>query len=143
MAREGEEGAPKAASVAREDILKIVDERGAIENTRVLANELNWDHEQLVGAMKSLQARGMIAVETHSVSAWVPSQEGQRVLSDGSPEFRVFQLAAEPISQKDVEVFLSSFLLPPFLPFSRLSDASLAPQRPHSRRTPRSESTTA
>lgn len=95
----------------REAILHIVNERGTIANTRDLVDEKGWDHDQLVGSMKSLQAREMIVVETHVLSSWLPSADGETVLAEGSPEFRVFLSVSEPISQKDLEVLPSSFFL--------------------------------
>ncbi len=68
-----------------------------------LAQRLGVDHQEVVGASKSLGCDGYITSELISVSAWKFSPEGLDIASRGSPEFRIWQLLADgPMEQSAV-----------------------------------------
>ncbi|KAJ1172289.1 hypothetical protein NDU88_004136 [Pleurodeles waltl] len=57
-----------------------------------LAAELGLDHQQVVGAVKSLQALGeIINAEQRSSKHWELTPEGKEIADEGSHEVRVFQ----------------------------------------------------
>ena len=76
---------------------------GALINTLKLAEELAVPHQNVVGAMKSLQGDSYVDVTVGQVSAWKLSAEAQDLVQNGSPEFRLWTaLASGPASQEDL-----------------------------------------
>ncbi|KAM4678053.1 phenylalanine--tRNA ligase alpha subunit [Discoglossus pictus] len=69
-----------------------------------LAAELGVDHQQVVGAVKSLQSLGeIIEAEQKSSKRWELSPEGEEIAREGSHEARVFySLPKEGLSQVEL-----------------------------------------
>lgn len=61
-----------------------------IADTFDFANELNVDHQVLVGTLKSLLTDRYIIDEPLSTSYWVVTEEAKKICTNGSPEFIVF-----------------------------------------------------
>jgi len=74
-------------------ILKAtIQERGEIADSIALAQEKGWDHEKLVGVIKSLQADGQVETTSTKVEGWKLTVEGAKYAKAGSPEAQVFNL---------------------------------------------------
>lgn len=71
-------------------ILTSIHERGHLEDTWALSEERGWEHQALVGALKSLESDGYVVSETISYKYWELTGEGQTVVAEGSPEAKVF-----------------------------------------------------
>ncbi|XP_069623263.1 phenylalanine--tRNA ligase alpha subunit [Ranitomeya imitator] len=69
-----------------------------------LAGALGVDHQQVVGAVKSLQSLGeIIEAQQRSSKKWELSSEGQEIADSGSHEVRVFQsLPKEGLLQSEL-----------------------------------------
>nr|XP_033779879.1 phenylalanine--tRNA ligase alpha subunit isoform X1 [Geotrypetes seraphini] len=72
-----------------------------------VAAALGLDHQQVVGAVKSLQALGeVIEAEQQSSKHWELTAEGKEIAEEGSHEARVFQtLPAEGLLQSELMKF--------------------------------------
>ncbi|XP_070562510.1 phenylalanine--tRNA ligase alpha subunit-like [Ptychodera flava] len=74
-----------------EKILQEIEEQGNV-NTEELAKRLDIDHQQVVGAVKSLQSLGnLINSEQKGYTKWELTEEGKSAVTDGSPESVVYQ----------------------------------------------------
>ncbi len=72
---------------------------GIIADTWTLSQEIGIDHQSLVGVVKSLLVDRYVADEALSTTFWALTEEGKEVVSNGSPEVRVFNaVAAEGVS---------------------------------------------
>ncbi|XP_038067920.1 phenylalanine--tRNA ligase alpha subunit-like [Patiria miniata] len=79
------------ADVLGETILQRVEKDGQI-STDLLANYLQKDHQQIVGAVKSLQALGnVIETKQQTSKYWELTLEGKDMVKSGSYEALVFQ----------------------------------------------------
>eukprot|EP01054_Gregarina_sp_Poly1_P001158 Gregarina_sp_Poly_1__1157@NODE_1283_length_4498_cov_151_782668_g869_i0_p2_GENE_NODE_1283_length_4498_cov_151_782668_g869_i0NODE_1283_length_4498_cov_151_782668_g869_i0_p2_ORF_typecomplete_len524_score81_28tRNAsynt_2d/PF01409_20/5_7e67PheRS_DBD1/PF18552_1/1_5e12tRNA_synthFbeta/PF17759_1/1_4e03tRNA_synthFbeta/PF17759_1/1_1e05tRNAsynt_2/PF00152_20/0_00026tRNAsynt_His/PF13393_6/4_5e02tRNAsynt_His/PF13393_6/6_5e03tRNAsynt_His/PF13393_6/0_0017PheRS_DBD3/PF18553_1/0_48PheRS_DBD3/PF18553_1/8_8e02_NODE_1 len=75
-------------------VLRLLDSsfnKGQPVDTLKLAAELAWDHAKAVGITKSLETMGKISTETRSRASWTLTSEGESVLQQGSPEFRLIE----------------------------------------------------
>ena len=79
-----------------QDILSVILqelEKANEVNSVQLASKLGVDIQRIIGAIKSLEALGdVIATEMYTVKRWQLTKEGEEVLTEGSHEFRVFDL---------------------------------------------------
>ena len=75
-----------------EKLLQILEERGSIHDSKELADEWGMEHQQVVGFMKSLEARYMVESYIQERHIWQVSEEGQLLAKHGSHEARVFGL---------------------------------------------------
>lgn len=72
---------------------------GIIADTWTLSQEIGIDHQSLVGVVKSLLVDRYVADEALSTTFWALTEEGKEVVSNGSPEVRVFNaVTAEGVS---------------------------------------------
>jgi phenylalanyl-tRNA synthetase alpha chain len=84
---------------------KILELLSSIESvsTLELASSLGVDHQDVVGASKSLEADGYVVSSVNSVSQWKFSVEGLDIRQNGSPEFLLWaMLASGPKLQEEV-----------------------------------------
>lgn len=61
----------------------------------------------LKGTLDSLAGRNMVDYKMHSTELWLIAEEGQSVLKQGSPEYRVWQACGETesgLTVKDLQV---------------------------------------
>lgn len=84
-------------------LLRLHVQDGGLESLG-LAAELGLDHQQVVGAVKSLQALGeIINAEQRSSKHWELTAEGKEIADEGSHEVRVFQsIPAEGMAQSEL-----------------------------------------
>lgn len=80
------------AGPTKEGLLLIIEERGEIADSGVLANEQGWDHERLVGVLKSLEADLRVTSTPTKLEGWKFTAEGEKYSVEGSPESQVFNL---------------------------------------------------
>ncbi|XP_078540901.1 phenylalanine--tRNA ligase alpha subunit isoform X1 [Lissotriton helveticus] len=82
---------------------RLQDQDGGLDSLG-LAAELGLDHQQVVGAVKSLQALGeIIDAEQRSTKHWELTAEGKEIADEGSHEVRVFQsIPAEGMAQSEL-----------------------------------------
>eukprot|EP00811_Abedinium_folium_P031976 NODE_5243_length_1793_cov_6.473589.p1 GENE.NODE_5243_length_1793_cov_6.473589~~NODE_5243_length_1793_cov_6.473589.p1 ORF type:complete len:504 (-),score=161.98 NODE_5243_length_1793_cov_6.473589:161-1672(-) len=78
------------APVTRAGLLGVIAERGSIADTVALAEEQGWDHEAVVGLLKSVEARGLVTTTTTKRECWRRTGEGEEYVAKGSPEAQVF-----------------------------------------------------
>ncbi|CAD7946534.1 unnamed protein product [Amoebophrya sp. A25] len=58
-------------------------------NTFQVAEHHRWDHQSVVGAVKSLQGVGAVTAEPQAHAGWKCTDEGLKVVQEGSPEAKV------------------------------------------------------
>eukprot|EP01135_Chromosphaera_perkinsii_P000619 Nk52_evm22s136 gene=Nk52_evmTU22s136 len=88
----------------QKQILSSVDKAGKIESDK-FANEMQIDHQSVVGAIKSLQAMGtVIDALQKEFQDWKLTKEGETMANGGSFEYKVFCAVPEEggISQADL-----------------------------------------
>ncbi|KAJ8602695.1 hypothetical protein CTAYLR_003780 [Chrysophaeum taylorii] len=72
---------------------KLILERvaiGDIEDSSVAAEELKVEHQALLGVVQSLWTDGFLTMEASSRSWLSPTPEGEDILRNGSPEYRIY-----------------------------------------------------
>ncbi|CAK5074747.1 unnamed protein product [Meloidogyne enterolobii] len=76
-------------------LLTILQQRETFQSNE-LAEQLNIDHQKIVGAIKSLQSHEeLVDVKEIKISKLQLTPEGEQVLAEGSHEYRVFDLVGE------------------------------------------------
>ena len=90
-------------------LLTELDKRGTL-NTLDLANELNVDHQRVVGCMKSIETfPDVILSNPKATKKWQLSEEGKTVSENGSYEFNVFnKIPGQGIEQNELMASLSN-----------------------------------
>lgn len=84
-------------------ILEALASADAVESD-VLADTLKVDHQEIVGASKSLQDEGYILSEMLSKPVWKLTQEANDIIAHGSPEAALFKLLANKLGVSQTEV---------------------------------------
>jgi len=79
------------AEPTKEALVKVLEERGVIEDSVALALERAWDHERLVGVIKSLVADEQVTFESDKREGWKLTADGEQTLAEGSPEAQIFE----------------------------------------------------
>eukprot|EP00386_Alphamonas_edax_P014263 GDKI01043881.1.p1 GENE.GDKI01043881.1~~GDKI01043881.1.p1 ORF type:complete len:552 (-),score=218.43 GDKI01043881.1:242-1840(-) len=74
----------------KDDILLYLDKNESIKDSTVLALEKNWDHNKMVGAIKSLGNLLYVTSTTFEKKSWVLTDEGKLYVTKGAPEAQVF-----------------------------------------------------
>lgn len=64
----------------------------SIADTWLFAESHHIDHQAVVGAVKSLLVDRYVVDEALTTTFWTLTEEGQEILSKGSPEFQVYSL---------------------------------------------------
>lgn len=90
-------------------LLTEVNKRGSL-NTLELANELNVDHQKIIGCMKSIQTfPDVIEIDAKVTKNLQLSTEGSTVHENGSYEFNIFnKIPDQGIEQKELMASLDS-----------------------------------
>lgn len=91
----------------RETVLALLESGSALlSDSTKLAKEHNWNHERLVGVLKSLQSREVLVATQSSCMLLEITPEGLEVLEQGSPEFKVHASIPIPggIAKNDLQV---------------------------------------
>ena len=80
-------------------ILSTLASGSEIADSWIFAESHNIDHQNLIGALKSLLVDAYAADEALTNSFWLLTEEGSEIATKGSPEFRVYQaVSAEGMS---------------------------------------------
>lgn len=80
------------AELNRATLKAILEERGQIADSIALAAEKKWDHEKLVGVIKSLASDGQVETTSTKREGWKLTAEGEKAAAAGSPEAQVYTL---------------------------------------------------
>jgi len=80
------------AQATREALKQLINERGGIQDSVALAADKGWDHDKLVGVIKSLEADLQVTTKVTKRDGWKLSAEGTQYVEKGSPEAQVFTL---------------------------------------------------
>ena len=77
----------------RSSILQILskDTSSSFESM-VVSQENNWEHNEVVGALRSLEALEMVALESKDIERWKVSEEGREYARNGLPEIQVLNV---------------------------------------------------
>ncbi|CAJ1372656.1 unnamed protein product [Effrenium voratum] len=78
------------AAAMRKQLIEYIEANGGFEDSEKLCEEKGWDHETLVGAIKSLQSEEQITAEASKREGWKLTAEGEEYCRSGSPEVQVF-----------------------------------------------------
>lgn len=91
-----------------ETILQIIDDKGSVADSTVLAAEKSWDHEKLTGVLKSLEAQEKIVTSGTKRESWKLTGEGEQYVTKGSPERQVFDFvkSAGSTTSEDINAAL-------------------------------------
>lgn len=71
-------------------VLSLLASNNLIEDTWNLALELQVDHQQIVGVLKSLLADNYVADEALVTKFWTLTEEGLEIATNGSPEYILY-----------------------------------------------------
>jgi len=80
------------AEPTRATIKSLIQELGEIADSVKLAQDKQWDHDKLVGVIKSLQADGQVDTTQSKIEGWKLTAEGEKYAKEGAPEAQVFNL---------------------------------------------------
>lgn len=72
-------------------LLQHIHAQGGIPDSFAHAESLGVDHQALVGQLKSLSADGLVELTPLSTNLLALTEEGEGVVRDGSPEWRLFE----------------------------------------------------
>lgn len=88
-------------------ILSTLSSGKDIPDSWVFAEDHKQEHQNLIGAIKSLLVDAYVADEPITSSFWVLTDEGSEIATKGSPEFQVYQaVPVEGISVVDLNASL-------------------------------------
>ena len=88
-------------------ILSTLSSGKDIPDSWVFAEDHKQEHQNLIGAIKSLLVDAYVADEPITSNFWVLTDEGSEIATKGSPEFQVYQaVSAEGISVVDLNTSL-------------------------------------
>ena len=93
-------------SELNDEILKYIDEQASLD-THEYALKCHFDHQKVIGAVKSLQSsgEGLLNVEQSSFKTFVLNEEAEHIVQHGSHEVVVFShIPAEGILQSQLMV---------------------------------------
>jgi phenylalanyl-tRNA synthetase alpha chain len=85
-----------------ENIVLELDKSGSVDSQSFAAAH-KVDHQEVVGALKSLSAREVVALEQYDVNELGLTSEGEQYANLGSPEVRLWNFLSTPQSNKACE----------------------------------------
>lgn len=77
-----------------QEVLNRVDAQGAL-NTEKFADELNIAHQDVVGALKSLESGGLVKSAMQTNNKWKFTDEARDIIANGSPEGAMWSLLTD------------------------------------------------
>lgn len=92
----------------RKQLVEYIEANSGFEDSEILCREKGWDHDALVGAIKSLQSEEQVTTEAMKREGWKLTGEGEDYCKNGSPEVQVFKYIKEKgsISNADLDAAL-------------------------------------
>lgn len=78
------------AECSAETVLQILNDQGVVPDSVALAEKNSWDHEKLIGIIKSLEAQEKVVSSGTKRESWKLTGEGEMYAAKGSPERQVF-----------------------------------------------------
>eukprot|EP00933_Yihiella_yeosuensis_P008530 TRINITY_DN11402_c2_g1_i1.p1 TRINITY_DN11402_c2_g1~~TRINITY_DN11402_c2_g1_i1.p1 ORF type:complete len:513 (-),score=115.46 TRINITY_DN11402_c2_g1_i1:108-1646(-) len=99
--------APGAAPT-KESFASLLEAKKSFDDSEVFASEQGWDHEKLVGILKSFQAEEQITAQPMKREGWKLTEEGTKYEKEGTPEVQVFNLVKSKgsIANADIDAAL-------------------------------------
>lgn len=94
------------AAVTKDAIVAILQDKGDIADSNELAQQNNWDHDKVVGIIKSLWSDGRVETDSKKMEGWKMTAEGEEYCKDGAPEARVFnavQASSAAVTKEAIE----------------------------------------
>lgn len=94
-----------AGTPTKEEVAKVIEERGEIASSLSLAEERGWDHDRLVGVIKSFDAEERTVSTGSKIEGAKCTAEGEQYCQSGSPEVQVFLCikAKKVATKEDIE----------------------------------------
>lgn len=83
------------AEPTRLAVKTVLEEKGEIADSTVLASAREWDHDKLVGVIKSLVNDGQVETTQSKKEGMKLTEEGAKYAKDGTPEAQVFHLLSK------------------------------------------------
>eukprot|EP00760_Papus_ankaliazontas_P031848 PhM_4_TR5498/c0_g1_i1/m.5773/K01889/FARSA, pheS; phenylalanyl-tRNA synthetase alpha chain len=71
-------------------LLNDLNDKGTISNSIAYAAEKGIDHQDVIGAVKSLECDNYVSSTVASKTEWILTSEGKAVAANGSPEYNVY-----------------------------------------------------
>mmetsp|Transcript_41266 Transcript_41266/g.76785 ORF Transcript_41266/g.76785 Transcript_41266/m.76785 type:complete len:499 (-) Transcript_41266:46-1542(-) len=98
------------AATVRKQLIEYLEAQGSLQDSEALCQEKGWDHEVLVGAIKSLQAEEQVTAQPIKREGWKLTEEGEQYCKNGSPEFQVFSFIKSKgsVANADVDAALGA-----------------------------------
>ena len=82
----------EASTSIEQLIVDYLQSNNEITNSRAFARTITRNHEEVVGALKSLESTEVVTSSVQQQQQWECTEEGKLVLLEGgSPEFRVLK----------------------------------------------------
>jgi phenylalanyl-tRNA synthetase alpha chain len=78
------------ATPTKDAVVAVLQEHNEIEDSLELASKRGWDHDRLVGVIKSLEVDGRTSSSQMKREGWKLTAEGEAYAERGSPEVQVF-----------------------------------------------------
>jgi phenylalanyl-tRNA synthetase alpha chain len=95
---------PNAVIDLEQHILSLLAAQGEIGDSYFLAQELEHDHQMLIGVVKSLLVDQYVEGESLSTTYWTVTDEGREVANRGSPELQVLAAVLKASAQGGITV---------------------------------------
>lgn len=88
----------------KQGIINFLNQHDLIESTLTYARDNKYNHEEVVGAAKSLETIQYILLEQLETQRWTLTSDGEDYVNNGTPEKRLFdQVPAEGVKLKDLQ----------------------------------------
>lgn len=99
-----------AAGKMKEEVVALLVSAGEVSDSSALASERGWDHDRLVGVIKSLEAEGQVTSTPMKREGWKLTSEGEECLRSGSPEVQVFEFVKSrgSVTNDEIETALGT-----------------------------------
>lgn len=95
----------EVGSLTKESVKALIDKQTELASSKDVADEFSWDHEKLIGILKSLEADEQVTNDGTKTEGWKLTGSGDAALAQGSPEAQVFEFVKGngPCTNVDVE----------------------------------------
>mmetsp|Transcript_27912 Transcript_27912/g.60588 ORF Transcript_27912/g.60588 Transcript_27912/m.60588 type:complete len:500 (-) Transcript_27912:191-1690(-) len=97
------------ATPSKEEVVAVIEEKNEIADSVELAKSKGWDHDRLVGVIKSLEADERATSTSKKLEGVKLTPEGEQYAEKGSPEVQVFNFVKskeDGASKEDLDAAL-------------------------------------
>jgi len=88
----------------KEGLVAVLKADGKVDDSEKLAVAKGWDHDKLVGVIKSLLAEEQVTASSEKREGWKLTAEGEEFVKNGSPEVLVFNFVKSKGSVPNSEI---------------------------------------